>query len=107
MISADSGAEVTGIMKGAQSFLIKPIEANDLKQIWQYSLWWKKTKKNVASITTEVIESLEGNVQMAADHHDNNIDDGDALSSESSSHTISTPRDDTRGKNLVIRDDNI
>lgn len=105
MISADSGEVIRGIRNGAQSFLVKPIEADDMKQIWQYAVWWKKTKKNVASITTEINESFEGDVQMA-DHHngdDNNIIDEDVLSSdELSPDTESPPGDDTKGKNLII-----
>lgn len=89
VISGDTSPEVMwmGVKNGAQHFLVKPIKANDVKHIWQYSFWWKKIKaNNTAPIT-----------------HINSTNDGDILSSA----TICTVGDDTIGNKLVNRDDNI
>ena len=42
VISADNRAELEGIQNGAVYVMIKPISIDDLKYIWQFSVWWQK-----------------------------------------------------------------
>ncbi|XP_063941852.1 two-component response regulator ORR25 isoform X2 [Daucus carota subsp. sativus] len=42
LISADNRAELEGIQNGAVYVMIKPISIDDLKYIWQFSVWWQK-----------------------------------------------------------------
>lgn len=74
-------------MKGAQRFLVKPIGANDVKDIFQYSLCWKANRSNS---TASIIQHHNG--------HDNYINARDGASSA----TKNTTGHETSGKNLVI-----
>ncbi|XP_074335136.1 two-component response regulator ORR25-like isoform X2 [Apium graveolens] len=51
LISSDSTPELmyNGIQSGAQYFLLKPIVAEDLKNIWMFSVWWKRNSINRTS----------------------------------------------------------
>lgn len=112
VISADGNAEVMCMMKGAQQFLEKPIEANDLKEIWQIIVWWKahNKDKNTAVITGNN-ESSQGGVEDHLNgHDDDNINaDGNNINFENvlSSAAVGTGGDVTKGRNSIIRDDNI
>lgn len=124
MISADGSEEVmlTGAKNGAQYFLVKPIEARDVKEIWQFIEWWNRNKNKCTSVVTQISESASNRGVERVDHdngHGNNVDAGDALSSHTKSKagmnvdgadaeaTIGSVGDETTGKNLVIRDDKI
>ncbi|KAK1374483.1 Two-component response regulator ARR-B family [Heracleum sosnowskyi] len=84
LISADRSADVMcmGMKNGAQFFLVKPTEANDLQNIWQFSVWWNANKNKSTPIVTEINESSQGGVEMVHHHKSlkNNINAG-ALSS--------------------------
>ncbi|KAL1809250.1 hypothetical protein ACET3Z_026240 [Daucus carota] len=61
LISADTRAEVMcmGIKNGAQRFFVKPIVAEDLKDIWQFAEWWKRNRNNNIAPCTQINESSE------------------------------------------------
>ncbi|KAK1364913.1 hypothetical protein POM88_040474 [Heracleum sosnowskyi] len=52
LMSADITEADTALENGAQRFFVKPIKADDVKEIWQYSLWWKTIKSNSTARVT-------------------------------------------------------
>lgn len=104
VISADGNAEVMCMMKGAQRFLEKPIEANDLKEIWQIIVWWKAHNKDKnTAIIIENNESSQGGVEDHLNGHDDNINAGNNINFENvlSSDAVSTGGAVTKGRNSI------
>ena len=95
MISADTRAEVMciGIKNGAERFFVKPLVANDFKDIWQFVEWWKRTRSNNTTPLTQINGSSEESRTTVIDSHRDN--DNNTLSGN------------TTGKNLEARATNI
>lgn len=73
-------------MKGAQRFLVKPIGDDDVKDIFQYALWWKANKKSSSAPITQHHTGLDINASEGA---------------SSATRNTTTGRE-TSGKDLVI-----
>ncbi|KAK1369114.1 hypothetical protein POM88_035206 [Heracleum sosnowskyi] len=74
LISSDSKVEVLskGFQSGAQFFLVKPVVAEDVKNIWQFSEWWKcninKRVSPISEINRLSQENAGGNIAISADN---------------------------------------
>ncbi|WOG95496.1 hypothetical protein DCAR_0414818 [Daucus carota subsp. sativus] len=102
LISADTRAEVmcNGLKNGAQRFLVKPVMADDLKDIWQFAKWWKRTKNIISAPPSQISGSSQESVTMVDSHNGNyNI----SLYVFFSLASESTHLDNTTGKNLQVR----
>lgn len=49
------------MQSGAQFFLVKPIVAEDVKNLWQFAEWWKRTRDNRASPISEINRTSQEN----------------------------------------------
>nr|XP_017246395.1 PREDICTED: two-component response regulator ORR25-like isoform X2 [Daucus carota subsp. sativus] len=74
LISADTRAEVmcNGLKNGAQRFLVKPVMADDLKDIWQFAKWWKRTKNIISAPPSQISGSSQESVTMVDSHNGKN-----------------------------------
>ncbi|WOG95607.1 hypothetical protein DCAR_0414932 [Daucus carota subsp. sativus] len=72
LISADSRAEVMcmGINNGAQRFFVKPIVADNLKDIWQFVEWWKRNRNHNTAPGTQINGSSEESLTLIGSHKD-------------------------------------
>lgn len=89
-----------GLKNGAQRFLVKPVMADDLKDIWQFAEWWKRTKNIISAPPSQISGSSQESVTMVDSHNGNyNI----SLYVFFSLASESTHLDNTTGKNLQVR----
>ncbi|XP_017245390.1 two-component response regulator ARR12 [Daucus carota subsp. sativus] len=74
LISADTRAEVMciGIKNGAERFFVKPLVANNFKDIWQFVEWWKRTRSNNTTPLTQINGSSEESRTAVIDSHRDN-----------------------------------
>lgn len=66
-----------GIKNGAQRFFVKPIVAEDLKDIWQFAEWWKRNRNNNTAPCTQINESSQES--LVGSHKDNDNTTGKNL----------------------------
>ncbi|KAK1386806.1 hypothetical protein POM88_014984 [Heracleum sosnowskyi] len=77
LMSADRSQELMcmAMKNGAQYFFQKPIDDDELKNIWQFILWWNANKNKCTSGITQISEGSGGGAEMV-DHqndHDNDV----------------------------------